>query len=69
MTKKEDYDLMSMVIICFGDKEYLEEVSIMKFLNLIMDPSRKTLMEYPEFIRFSENKIQSGGKEYEKTWL
>jgi len=57
MTKKEDYDLMSMVIICFGDKEYLEEVSIMKFLNLIMDPSRKTLMEYPEFIRFSENKI------------
>jgi len=57
MIRKEDYDLMGMVIIRLGDKEYSEEVGILKFLNLIMYPGRKTLVEdLSEFINFKENK-------------
>jgi len=38
MIRKEDYDLMGMVIIRLGDKEYSEEEGILKFLNLIIIP-------------------------------
>ena len=43
MIRKEDYDLMGMVIIRLSDKEYSEGVGILKFLNLIMYPGRKTV--------------------------
>jgi len=57
MIRKEDYDLMGMVIIRLSDKEYSEGVGILKFLNLIMYPGRKTLVEdLSEFINFNENK-------------
>jgi len=57
MIRKEDYDLMGMVIIRLGDKEYSEGVGILKFMHLIMYPGRKTLLEdLSEFIIFNENK-------------
>ena len=55
-TRKEDYDLMSMVIIRLGDREYTDDVSVLKFLSLIMYPCRENLLEELSiYIDFSNN--------------
>lgn len=57
-TRKEDYDLMSMVILRLGDKEYTDDVSVLKFLSLIMYPSRKNLLEeLSGYIDFKDNEV------------
>jgi hypothetical protein len=58
---KEDYDLMTLVIIRLGDMEYNgkegdEFYDLFKFLNLIMYPHKENFIEdMREFIDFSDN--------------
>jgi hypothetical protein len=59
--RKEDYDLMTLVIIRLGDREYNGKESdefydLFKFLNLIMYPHKENFIEdMREFIDFSDN--------------
>ena len=60
-TAKENYDLMTLVIIKLGDKVYNgsetdEGYGLFRFLNAIMYPHTETFMDtMSEYIDFSEN--------------
>jgi len=62
ITKKEDYDLLTLVIIRLGKKEYNGEkkdegYDLLRFLNTIMYPHREDFMEVvSDYIDFSQNK-------------
>ena len=61
ITKKEDYDLLTLVIIRLGKKEYNGEkkdegYDLLRFLNTIMYPHRDDFMEVvSDYIDFSQN--------------
>ena len=62
ITKKEDYDLLTLVIIRLGKKEYNGEkkdegYDLLRFLNTIMYPHRDDFMEVvSDYIDFSQNR-------------
>ena len=61
ITKKEDYDLLTLVIIRLGKKEYNGEekdegYDLLRFLNTIMYPHGDDFMEIvSDYIDFSQN--------------
>ena len=61
ITKKEDYDLLTLVVIRLGKKEYNGEkkdegYDLLRFLNTIMYPHRDDFMEVvSDYIDFSQN--------------
>ena len=61
ITKKEDYDLLTLVIIRLGKKEYNGEekdegYDLLRFLNTIMYPHGEDFMEIvSDYIDFSQN--------------
>ena len=54
--KEEDYDLMTLVIIRLGDKEYhSEEKNLLDFLTIIFQPHQKGFREkLSRYISFNE---------------